>query len=263
MKTRTILLAAAVLLAPAAAVAQGGLPSCNTNATTSPFGSARLTSPFLWAFVNNECTDLSSYIVSAQGGQVWSVNSPTLQLGAGSVQVRSVFDSDPFITFGATTINLSGSPVTFAFLFGTPVIPGSYDMATSTGGVSVTNGARGTTTVSTSGIHPTFISGYGTVGFSPTNLGVDLGTASCIASGVPFTVTTTCNQGTTTNSFGPTFYDNLEGLLTYTQDDLSSVASWSGAVTLTVSATPEPATIGLFGVGLVAIGGVARRRRTS
>jgi hypothetical protein len=261
MKTRTILLAAAVMLSPATAVAQGGLPSCNTNPTGSPFATA--TSPFLWAFVNNVCTDLSSYIVADQAGMTWSVNTPTLQLGAGSVQLRSVFDSDPFISFGATTINLSTSPVTFAFLFGTPVIPGLYNGATSTGGVSVTNGASGTTTVSTSGIHPTYISGYGTVGLSPTNLGVDLGTAPCIASGVPFTVTTTCNQGTTANSFAPTFYDNLEALLTYTQDDFSSVASWSGAVTLTSTVTPEPATLGLFGMGLVVIAGLGVRRRTS
>lgn len=69
-------------------------------------------------------------------------------------------------------------------------------------------------------------------------------------------------SGTATNSFPLTFYDNLEALLTYTQDDQASVASWSGAVTLTATVTPEPATIGLIGLGLIVIGGVARRRRT-
>lgn len=263
MKRRTIVLAAAVLLAPVTAFAQNGLPSCNTNSARSPLGTATgLTSPFLWAFVNGACTDFSRYIVPDSTFMVWRVSTPTVDLGAASVQLRGTFDGDPFITFGATTTNLSTSPVSFAFLFGTPIVPGSYDAATSTGGVSVTNGARGNTTVSTSGVYPTYISGYGTLGFTPTNLGVDLGTASCNATGSPFTVTTVCGQGTATNSFALTPYDNLEALLTYTQDDLASVASWSGAVTLSTTATPEPATIGLVALGLVAIGGLARRRRT-
>jgi len=260
------MLAAAVMLAPAMAVAQGGLPSCTNNASSSPFASG-LTSPVLWAFANHECTDLSKYITpSVSAGGIWTIDTPTLRLGSGQIQFKGVFDSDPFISFGATTTNLTGNPITFAFLFGTPVTPDLYATATSTGGVSVTNGRRGTTTVATSSVYPTYISGYGTVGFVPTNLGVDLGTAPCIASGPPSTVTTTCNQGTTVNAFIPTFYDNLEGLLTYTQDDLGSVASWSGAITLEKQepfTTPEPATIGLFATGLVLIGGFGARRRKS
>jgi len=256
MKRRTIFLAAAVFFAPATAVAQGGLPTCGPNGTN---GAA--SSPFVWAFANNACLDLSRYLVAVgTGGLTWSLNTPTLELGGGRIQVRADLDGDPFITFGATTTNGAGGPITYAFLFGTPIVPGLYTNATSTGGVSVTNGARGNTTVTTSGIHPTYISGYGTVGLTPTNLGVDLGTAPCNASGIPFTVTTTCHQGSTASSFAPTFYDNLEALLTYTQDDTFSVASWSGAVTLT-STVPEPATIGLFGIGLVVIGGFATRRR--
>jgi hypothetical protein len=249
-----MLLAVAVILAPATAVAQGGLPTCGTIAPTA-------SSPFVWAFANNACRDLSSYLVS-QGDGSWSLNTPKVEVGRGVVQLNGNFDSDPFITFGATTINGTAGPITYASLFGTPITPGFYSVATSTGGVSVTNGARGNATVTTSGIYPTFISGYGTVGFSPTNLGVDLGTASCNATGVPFTVTTVCNQGSTSNTFATAFYDNLEGLLTYTQDDAFSVASWSGAVTID-TVTPEPATIGLFGLGLVVIGGLARRRRTN
>jgi hypothetical protein len=176
-----------------------------------------------------------------------------------------VFNPDPFISFGATTTNLVAGPTTFAFLFGTPIVPGLYTTATSTGGVTVTNGASGTTTVDNSAIYPTYISGYGTNGAIATNLGVDLGTLPCVAGpGAPFTVTTVCNQGTTGNVFAPTFYDNLEALLTYTQDDVGSVASWSGAVTLNVAAVPEPASLALVATGLllVAGGGYARRRRS-
>ncbi len=49
-----------------------------------------------------------------------------------------VFDTDPFITFGATTTNSIAGTVTYAFLFGTPIIPGFYNAAHSTGGVTVT-----------------------------------------------------------------------------------------------------------------------------
>ncbi|MEP6729105.1 MAG: PEP-CTERM sorting domain-containing protein [bacterium] len=259
MKTRSMLLAAAVLLAPATAFAQSQLPTCNNGATGAPI-SASANSPFLWAFVNDVCADLSGYLVSAAAGDVWAFNTPTLTIGHASVRVHASYNSDPFISFGATTTNLSGGPTTFSFLFGTPIIPGLYTNATSTGGLTVTNGARGNTTVSTSGVHPTYISGYGTAGPFSTNLGVDLGTASCNASGASFAVTTVCNQGSAANAFAPTFYDNLEALLTYRQNDVASVASWSGAITLTTT-TPEPAMITLFGTGLLVVGGLATRRR--
>ena len=44
--------------------------------------------------------------------------------------------------------------------------------------------------VTAPGLYPTFVSGYGTVGATATNLGVDLGTTSCTAGpGAPFTTT--------------------------------------------------------------------------
>ena len=173
-------------------------------------------------------------------------------------------NADPFITFGATTTALVSGPITFAFLFGTPVVPGFYSAATSTGGVSVTDGAAGNTTVAPSAIFPTYISGYGTLGLAPTNLGVNLGSTPCVATGTPFAVTTTCNQGTTSSTFAPAFYDNLEALLTYTQNDSGSVASWSGAVTIGTATTrvPEPSSLALVGVGtILTLVQLARRRR--
>jgi hypothetical protein len=178
------------------------------------------------------------------------------------ISITALYNPDPFISFGATTANLVAGPVTYAFLFGTPIVPGFYSVATSTGGVTVTNGVSGTTTLDNSGIYPAYISGYGTVGLVPTNLGVDLGTAPCVAGpGAPFTMTTVCGQGTVSSTFAPKFFDNLEALLTYTQDDIASVASWSGAVTLDSGpAVPEPTLLGLFGLAVVGLG-VRRRRK--
>lgn len=244
------LLVAALLLAPRAGAAQSTSLPCGRTATT-------LTSPFIGLVLNGQCIDLSGSVRRLDTtSPMWRAQLDQT-FGAARVQLDVLFDADPFISFGATTTNILPGPITYAFLFGTPVVPGNYAAATSTGGVSVTAGNAGNTTVATGAVYPTFISGYGTVGLTATNLGVDLGTTPCIA-----TTTTTCNYGTAANAFAPTFYDNMEALLTYTQNDAASVASWSGRVDLLTqqSVVPEPATLGLLAVGLLTLVGIGSLR---
>jgi hypothetical protein len=269
MKTRSYsllpLLAAATLAAlPGSARAQSDLPDLVR------FGCAGIpstvTQPFAFAIVNNSCVDVSQYITTLRPG-FFSLATPQLQIGDGLVSLTATFKTDPFITFGATTTNLTSGPTTYAFLFGTPITPGLYGSATSNGSIAVTNGAGGTATVDNSDIYPAYISGYGTTGPLADNLGVDLGTAPCVASGTPGGVTTSCPQGSAANSFAPTFYDNLEALVTYTQSDIGSVVTFTGGVTIAEAQTvvPEPASIALLATGLSAIGGggLARRRRSA
>jgi hypothetical protein len=220
-------------------------------------------SPFLTVCANSEnCVSLDDLLRNPEGGPVTTFDTTWTWEGVAELEITGAYDADPFISFGVTTTNLSGAPITFAFLFGTPVVPDFYNHATSTGGLSLTNGSSGTTTVDNSAVYASYISGYGTLGLVPTNLGVDLGTTACVSSGTPFTTTATCNQGSTAASFAPTFYNNLEALLTYTQDDLGSVASWSGAVTLTkeTTRTPEPATLLLLTPAALGLLASARRR---
>jgi hypothetical protein len=273
---RKATLVAAMLLVPAASWAQSPIPIPDIGFPDVPcpapggISTRTLSGPFVLALAiaqgETVCRDLSGSIRALDDlGKLYVLGGATgvsVDLGFGTAIVSALFNTDPFITFGATTTNVVAGPVTYAFLYGTPIVPGFYTTATSTAGVSVTNGAGGTAIVSSPGIYPTYVSGYGTLGATATNLGVDLGTAPCIAGpGAPATVTNTCNYGTTVNTFAPTFYDNLEALLTYNQTDVSSVASWSGAVTLNATAVPEPATVTLMVTGLLVIAGVARGTR--
>lgn len=252
-----ILVLSLALMAPAVATATS---VCNP-IVTGVASTAPAPASFLQVVVNGQCFDLSDSIRPINDNL--EMVAGVLVTPQAVIVVNGLIDSDPVINFGATTTNLVAGPVTYSFLFSTPIVPGLYNQATSTGGVTVTNGLGGTSTVDNSGIHPTFISGHGTVGAVPTNLGVDIGTNPCTSGpGTPFTVTEVCNQGNSIKTFPLTFYDNLEVLLTYTQTDLASVASWSGAVTLN-TVVPEPASISLLAIGavLVALGYRARARR--
>jgi hypothetical protein len=251
-KTLLLALPALLLAAPASSSAQIALPACERPAT--------LTAPFAFVTVNGQCTNLSALITRASESAVWTLTTH-LTLAGSEIDLHAIFDPDPSITFGGTTVNTLDATVTYAFLFGTPVIPDFYTSATSSLGLSVTT-PMGTTTVAHSAVYPTYVSGYGTVGLTATNLGVDLGTTPCVATGTG--VTTTCNPGMASNSFAPTFYDNLEALITYTQDRAASSVAFTGAVTLDQAATvvtPEPATFLLVGIGLLAIGATTSRRR--
>jgi len=212
--------------------------------------------------VNDELLNLSKCIVDL--GK-FSILQARFTTDAGSGRVDALMNTDPFITFGASTINAVPGPVTYTFTFGTPIVPGFYDTATSTGGVTITNGIGGTSNVTNSAVRPTYITGYGTLGGFPTDLGVGLGTATCTAGpGAPGTKTTTCDQGGASNTFAPTFYNNLEAVLTYQQDDIASTVGWTGGITLTAAGVPEPASMSLVAMGMLLAGacGIVRRRRS-
>jgi len=227
---------AAALIVPAIAGAQGGIGievACGigTAVTTAPIN------PFATLTINGSAVDLSACIRPT--GKTFTLDARFFS-SVGHGTVHAEMNPDPFINFGATTTNAIAGTVTYAFLFGTPVVPSFYNTAKSSGGVSVAPGAANNTHVTSPGVYPTYISGYGTLGLAATNLNVDNGTAACNAT----VANNTCNFAPV-NGGAPGNYDNLEALLTYNQDDVQSVASWSGRVDLNATTVPEPTTVAL------------------
>ena len=246
-------LPALLLAAPLPAPAQLALPGCDRPPA--------LTAPFVFVAVNGQCTDLSALVTPVVGGKGWNLLTRVTLFGS-TIDLQAAFDPDPGVTFTETTLNPTSEATTYAFLFGLPIVPDFYSSAISSLQLSVTS-ATGTTTVDNSASYPAYLSGYGTLGGTFTNLGVDLGTTPCVASGV--LATATCDPGTATNGFAPAFYDNLEALVTYTQDNVASTATFTGDVTLDragdMTVTPEPSTLVLLAVGLAVLGGITTRER--
>jgi hypothetical protein len=251
MRKRFLLVTAMFLpLAPVPAAAQISL-GC-----TPP---AQLRAPFAFVSVNGQCTDLSSFIVAQAKG--WSLDTRASVAGS-TIDLHAIFNPDPSVTFSGTTANPSLTATTYAFLFGTPIVPDMYSLAVASVQFTATS-AAGTTTVSNSADHPTYIAGYGSAGTVMTNLGVDAGTQDCVASGVA--ASTACAAEQQTRSFDPAFYDNIEALVTYTQDNTLSTASFTASVTLdqvdAVTTTPEPSTLALLGTGFLLLGAYVSRQR--
>jgi hypothetical protein len=241
-KSLLLVLPALLVAAPSVSSAQVDLPGC-----TRP---APVTAPFALVAVNGLCTDLSSLITPLAGVAGWNLDTH-LTLAGATIDLHVLFDPDPSITLAGSTVNPpTSATTTYAFFFGLPIVPDFYSSAVSTLQLTATS-PTGTTTVTTSDTYPAYLSGYGTLGNELTNLGVDLGTAPCVASGT--LGSTTCEEGSATETFAPSFYDNLEALLTYTQDNASSAVSFDGDVTLNpavaITPTPEPATLALVALG--------------
>ncbi|NUP72140.1 MAG: PEP-CTERM sorting domain-containing protein [Gemmatimonadaceae bacterium] len=249
MRTRFLLVTVMLL-------SLGSFPAAAQNGCVRP---AQLAAPFAFVSVNGQCTDLSAFIVAQTKG--WTLNTRTAIAGS-TIDVHAIFNPDPSITFGGTTANPSVTATTYAFIFGTPIVPNMYTLAVSSIQFSATS-TQGTTTVSNSSSQPTYIVGYGSAGAALTNLGVNAGTSSCVASGTG--ASTTCAAEGRTNTFPPAFYDNLEAFVAYTQDNQLSTASFSGSITLdragAVTVTPEPSALALVATGLLVLGGYAARRR--
>ena len=256
---------AAALLVPAGAQAQvtpiqaptiscAGLPGLPGVPDIDIGTAAVATAPFVWVRVNNEvCFDLSQFIVGT--GKTFGLSVSNVSLGSLALvqSLTGAFDTDPFASLGIATQNLLPGTVNYDWMFGTPVVPIPYSEAQSQVEVAMVPGI-GPTSVDV-GNYPTYVSGYSNL--FATNHNVDLGNTPCIAG-----VNSPCDYGMASNTFPPTVYADLEGLLSYSQTGELGIASWAARVDLLpAQVVPEPATVVLVAGGLLVLGGVTARRR--
>lgn len=161
------------------------------------------------------------------------------------------------ISFGFTAVNLSPGPVPFHVAYGSAITPDLYAFASVEGSVLVTPGLTGTGTASLN-LQPNFVTAVGVDGFTATEL-VATGLGPCVAVRVP----TLCNFALVTASFAPTFYNELQALLSFTLDGgVGAQAEFSGEAHLEVAPpqTPEPSSLCLLAT---AAAGAWRARRRS
>jgi hypothetical protein len=268
MRHRSALLLAMALALPAASRAQA---PCERTAATLALSdlithsiAAPLTMPSVVVCANGHAYRLPALTM----GAVAQSRPMRVDLGRGaSFTFSAAFDSDPFSSFTFGSILPGGfGPLSFDAFFTTPVVPGAYTTATSSGTLDITTTGSQTTGIVTAGTYPFYISGLGDM----TNLGVDTGTGACSVSTPPTPNSGSCDPAGASSTFAAISPSFLTAHLSYTHNTIgagSSTVSWTGSVVLDVAppptTVPEPASVTLVLGGLLLLGGVGFGRRAS
>ena len=155
------------------------------------------------------------------------------------------------ITVSGSFTNNANVPITFAMGQNQVLPPDLYVFASSQGSLTVTPGQSGTATASL-GFNPFFIMGFADF---VTNLGVDNGTAPCVA----VRVAQTCTFSLVTNSFAPTTFNQANATFSMTLSEGATV-SFTADVTLEPAQAPEPSSLLLLATAAAGAWRARRRR---
>jgi PEP-CTERM motif len=216
--------------------------------------------PFATLTVNGQVTTFDLTADPAKSGRFFLEGAVTTDLY--EVFVTATLDADPSILFGITVQNFGDAPLDVGFSLGTPIVPfATPAVATSSLRGTLNPGAGAPAGLS---VTPTQGDSDGdgvaellvnTVADPLTSLGVDVGQGVSLAGGLPAV-------------YGPFSAGPITapaGLFTFLQADLGFTLTGGGDVAdlqgLTeLRAIPEPSTIGLLGLGLIALGRRVRAR---
>jgi hypothetical protein len=198
-------------------------------------------------------------------------SNPALSGADWTVKVDVFLDPDPFIQYGVAVTNSSGGALSFGFLFSQSITltptPGTVNTSisgstTNGGGV---NGVVTITPLAPPGLTP--VDSDGNTEIQVFNLSSDGGTTltnATIDLGQPFS----SNGGQTSDTYpaensaiiagplGSGSYDFMRVDLNFSQSGGGDVFTFNGSARV----VPEPGTAALFGLGLLGLGYVGRRR---
>ena len=194
-----------------------------------------------------------------------STDSGDIEESDFSLQYSVTADSDPFLTYGFSVVNLTSAPLVVSEQFSTPVTGGPWDESTASLSISAVPGfdsfglvAAGPNTVATATV--TEANG------SSENLGVGLGgnCQSLLHAG-------SCYAVAASSTFAGQDFSTLNVQVNFTLDGLGSAVTVNGRVDLLEavadpdlapgpSSTPEPGTLALAGLGFIFVLGKMRKR---
>jgi hypothetical protein len=177
-------------------------------------------------------------------------------VGVGSLTIGNAQAiPDPLLLFSASVTNMTANPLAYSFAFNTPLVPNLLGLVDSYAelGLTLTDGLNNGATVQPTLPGGTMLTSFDLYGNgTPISKNVDVGDLFSIVSGTSGTTftktsTLTCSEACVT----------MSAILSFTLTGQDAVG-FTGKVIQT-SAVPIPAAVWLFGSGVVALAGLARR----